>query len=119
MTLKILSFNSLVNGCLMSLALLAMMRKVPAVCAQIVHNFVYGPYILCTICAQTAGTLRMICAQLMRKLSANFAYDFQIDFMAYLTFSTYESFLSNGNATFYFNVDKAKVFELKFSFLEF
>ena len=36
------------------------MRKVPAVCAQIVHK-IHGPYTkLCTTCAQTTGTLRMI-----------------------------------------------------------
>ena len=46
------------------------MRKVPGVCAQVVHNFVYGRFILRLICAQTAGTLRMVC---VHKLYTNCA----------------------------------------------
>ena len=77
------------------------MRKVPGVCAQLVHNFVYGPYILCTICAQTAGTLRMVCAQLMRKLCTNFVYDFQIDFMAWKLLYPYQATFSDVNPTIF------------------
>ena len=53
------------DGLVELLTLLAIMRKVPGVCAQVVHNFVCGLYILRTICAQTAGTLRMVCTQLL------------------------------------------------------